>query len=344
MNVYIDKDNLLSFLKSRNDSGWDDCLRMLQKQCDVFFNFSKEDIISEEDLLKKETLRDFVKKDLTQGKWCSWKRLESNAKPFPERPVQESIYNASNVDDLQSVYLIDDERVKFMQKDGCLLISSVGEEVKSLATLIPGDDYQFSKNILIKELLSWNETNSYLSPCTDIIIVDRYMFNADDETLKNNIFSLISVLSSKVKNHKINICFITDKEAQNEHVDWPGIISKTKEVVKRRTKAEPFVTIVKMPKKGLPDNLREHDRTIFTNYKYIYSGDTFTYFGHRKEGDKANIITSGRLFSLISFGYRDNQRIGATFISDIQNLINEVRKISNYFIEGDKKSNFLYFS
>lgn len=341
MKVYIDKENLLSLLQSHKDEKFGDCLRMLQKQSDVYFNFSKSDILSipPEDV-QREKIDAFIK-ELTDGKWKKWQRLEDTENPYPIRPLRGDIYNAELID-IQAVYLINDPRTDFVKKEGCLLFSPVGEEVKTLSSLILGDDYEFYKPIYIRDLQSWTDTNTYLSPCTDIIFVDRYIFNADNETLKNNVYSLIAQLAGKAKQKKIKICFVTDKDDNNCPFNWPEIISNIKESVKKKTKTEPYVTIVKMPKRGLPDKLREHDRTIFTNYKYIYSGDTFSYFGHKKT-DKTNIISSGRLFTLLSFGNQENQEIGNRFITDIQHLVNEVKKISSYYIEGDKQSNFLIF-
>ena len=341
MKVYVDKENLLSLLQSHKDEKFEDCLRMLQKQCDVYFNFSRYDILSipPEDV-QREKLVAFIT-ELCDGKWKCWHRLEDTDAPYPARPIQGDIYNAE-IMDIQAVYLINDSRADFVKKEGCLLISPVGEEVSTLSSLILGDDYEFHKSICIRDLQSWTDTNTYLSPCTDIIFVDRYIFKADNETLKNNVYPLIAQLAGKAKQKKIKICFVTDKDDNNYPFKWNEIISNIKEYVKKKTKTEPYVTIVKMPKRGLPDNLREHDRTIFTNYKYIYSGDTFSYFGH-KTTEKTNIISSGRLLTLLSFGNHENQEIGNRFIADIQHLIDEVKKISSYYIEGDKKSNFLIF-
>lgn len=343
MRVYIDKENLLSLLSSNkgDNEKCADCLRMLQKQCDVYFNFSDTDIIDNPNAEIKERLLDFIK-TLPDGKWKSWHRLTESAPPYPSRPIQDSIYNPEDKENIKAVYLIDDARADFVKKEGCLLISSLGDELNVLSTLILGDDYSFSKPIYIRDLQSWTETNTYLSPCTDIIFVDRYIFNADDETLNNNVYTLIAQLASKAKQRKINICFVTDKDYGHYPIVWSDIILRIKEVVKKKTKSEPNVTIVKMPKKDLPDNLHEHDRTIFTNYKYIYSGDTFSYFGQKKD-DKTNIISSGRLLTLLSFGNRENEKIGNSFISDIQRLVNEVKKISPFYIEGDKISNFIKF-
>lgn len=345
MRVYIDKENLLSLLSSSKDPRYEDCIRMLQKQCDVFFNFSKEEIIkhpiSEIDSINQEKLHAFVT-DLGDGKWKKWQRLKDNEDPFPSRPLRTDIYSG-NQNDMMAVYLLNDNKTEAFQREGCLLIYPIGAELDALGNMILDDDYGFSKPIYIRDLQNWDETNTYLSPCTDIIIVDRYIFNADETILQYNVYSLIAQLSHKARQRKINICIVTDKERRDEVVDWKSILSKVKDVVKRKTRAEPNVTIVKMPK-DLPRELHEHDRTIFTNYKYIYSGDTLLYFGSKMDNGRTSIISSGRLLTLLSFGKEDNFSLGMTFINDIQKLVDEVKKISPYFIEGDKKSNFINFS
>ena len=44
MDLYIDKENLRSFLNSRDKDEFDDCLRMLRRQLHIVYNMDKADV------------------------------------------------------------------------------------------------------------------------------------------------------------------------------------------------------------------------------------------------------------------------------------------------------------
>ena len=46
MNIFIDKPNLLSVIRSAKKENYNDCMRMLKDNFTIFFTFAKKDILS----------------------------------------------------------------------------------------------------------------------------------------------------------------------------------------------------------------------------------------------------------------------------------------------------------
>jgi hypothetical protein len=51
MHLYIDKENLLSFIKQSKKPLYQECLRTMQRQVDITFNFSKADLRGDQELM-----------------------------------------------------------------------------------------------------------------------------------------------------------------------------------------------------------------------------------------------------------------------------------------------------
>ena len=47
MNAYIEKESLRSFISQRNDARYDECLRMLKRNLNLNFSFSKTEAMSD---------------------------------------------------------------------------------------------------------------------------------------------------------------------------------------------------------------------------------------------------------------------------------------------------------
>jgi hypothetical protein len=108
-----------------------------------------------------------------------------------------------------------------------------------------------------------------------------------------------------------------------------GEIQKT---IKGVVKATPKVTIVLLPR-----GLKEHDRTIFTNYRYITSGDSFSYFYNDKN------MTHGRYLHIQSLAKKDVFEQYVDLIGDLQEYVAEIKTLNPDLIIGDKVSNYLTF-
>ena len=236
------------------------------------------------------------------------------------------------------VYLIDDERIEQIREYGLLLYGGVGSEIEILSSLIiTGTDYGFVKQLPIKKLTHWNNLRGYTSPCSDIILVDQYLFSFK-ELYDVNICELIGEMCTHAKGAKLNIVILTlplcyDKRSKKTFPpDWGDIRKKIKGVVEARTGKSPNVTFI------LSSNLGEHDRTIFTNYKSIESGDTFNYFDY-----KWKVISSGRHIEIFSLADREFYANSMQFVSDMQTVLDNTQRLNGDNIIGDKKSNYLKF-
>jgi len=324
MNVYIDKSNLLSLIHSRSDNLYADSVKLLKKQLNIFFNFSKDDLKQDEVLMAWFAT-------FTQGVGIN-NTFEFNT-TFPERPLKSNTYKSFDAEGLSSVYLLEDEKCDSLKSSGTILIGKVGEEIDVLGKLFLNQkDYLFEKKWRIGSKLfsKWNDLTSYSLPLTDIIIVDQYILknkDTDTDTLDTNLIEYLFVLTHSV-NSKINIVIITHPD--NIDYDFNTLRSKINTKVKSSTRAKPNITLIKTRK--------EHDRTILTNYNRIYSGDTFNFWNN--QGKK---ITKGKEIAYSSIAKSENHFLAKELISDIQKTINWNYKNNPEYIEGDKQSGYLKF-
>lgn len=335
MNIYIDKPNLLSVIHSVKNDRYSDCIKMLKNCFSIYFTFSKDDVKKLPNADKVDIMQ-----WLTQMSTGVGNTEEENVKwesRFPMHPLEVSTWNSEK---LSSVYCLSKEndiKLESTMKKGNLIIACEGEEIETLSSLF-FENYQFTKDIFHK-ITSWNDLESYISPCTDIIISDPYIFSSP-ELYQQNILSLFRVLGSKIKNSQINIVIFTlrknyDQSSRTEfEPDWDTIYSKIRKCSEKHSKFN--VTFVTAGK----DTLEEHDRTIFTNYKLFSSGDTYNYFN--SSGKK---ITKGRWLHVHSLADKDNEATSKIFIKDMQTIIDTISQKNNEtLIKKDKISNFLNFS
>lgn len=334
MNIHIDKPNLLSIIHSAKNDKYKDCMRMLKNNFNIFFSFEKDDI-KKFDVLEKQDVMDWITQ-MTTG------ISNDNSDPikwgctFPTRPLDISSFKP---EELSSVYCLskeNDSKLETIANKNNIIIALEGQEIEVLSSLY-FDDFQFTENIFY-EISSWADLEKYTSPCTDIIIADPYLFSSP-ELYQQNIYSLIRVLTKKIKNSKVNIVIFTLKSNHDRltntdfEPDWDTIYSKIRKCAEKYSTFN--VTFVTASKKTLD----EHDRTIFTNYKYFASGDTYNYFD-----SKGKRITSGRNLHAHSKVSKVNAKNSNIFLHDMQQIINNIKgKNNDALIKKDKKSNFLKF-
>ena len=334
MNIYIDKSNLLSVVHSAKKENYNDCMRMLKDNFRIFFTFSKQDIVSLEQNDKQDVMQwltqmvSGIKSSNTEPvKWDS---------AFPARPLDIASFNSEQ---LSSVYCLskdsDPKLLSHIQK-GNLIIACEGQEIEALSTLF-FESFQYTKNIFHK-VSSWHDLERYVSPCTDIIVTDLYLFSSP-ELYQQNIYSLIRVLAGKVKNSRVNIVIFTLKKNYNQMTkteiepEWDTIYSKLRKCADKHSCFN--VTFVTASKQ----NLEEHDRTIFTNYKYFSSGDSYNYFN--SNGEK---ITNGRNLHVHSHAEKDNDADAKLFIMNMKKIVDNIKRLNNQsLVKKDKVSNFLIF-
>ena len=334
MRIYIDKPNLLSIIHSPRGDKYSDCIRMLKKNFTIFFTFAIDDIKTMNSNDKNDIM--LWLSQMTTGIGLSDEDHVRWNCGFPSRPIDISTFKT---DELSSVYCLSkecDPKLEAQANRGNLLIACEGQEINAMSSLF-FEDYQFNQHIFY-EILSWDDLGKYTSPCTDIIIADPYLFSSPD-LYQSNIYALIKVLTKTIKNSKVNIVIFTLKDNYDKNTkinfepDWDTIYSKIRKCAEKHSSFN--VTFVTANK----DTLEEHDRTIFTNYKYFASGDTYNYFS--STGEK---LTKGRNFHVHSLASKSNDKNAKTFIEDMQKIIDRIKEKNNErLIKKDKISNFLKF-
>lgn len=331
MNVYIDKRNLVSYVHSRGDARFEDCNTMLKKCCDIKFTFSKNEVEKLDGIIDKETSSKIKLWMSTMVQGFKGKiEWEIN---FPPRPLKTNMHNLFSNEDLSAVFLLDDEKVDTVKNKGSIIVDGPGGELNALSQLIINDDNLYAKMLNPRKQTNWDFLESYVSPATDIIIVDRFL-PLDQNLYENNLYTLVEKLAIKSR-CKLNYVIFSDKEERSNGVtitpNWDNLKNNIKRIVERVTGCPPNITFVLKYKV-------EHDRTVFTNYKLFHSGDTYNYFNSNWGN-----ITTGRYLNIDSIASKDCSDGCCSFIEDMQAVIDNVIILNPDLIKGDKKSCFLKF-
>ena len=330
MLAYFDIENLSSYVSSSASSKFADCNRMLRHHFDIHFNFPKEELKKYPDIMSWIT----VMNDGVSGKDPVF-----SSTVFPPRPLKSNTHKDFDKIHLSAVYLLNDEKMGMLMNRGEILYAGVGTEVDVLSSLIRDDtDYGFVKQLEVRKMTGWTSLDPHVMPTTDIIVVDQYLFS-DDSIYASNVYRMIARLCKRINNAPVNIVFFTPHEFYNKSTkctftpQWGEVLSDIKKSVKAVTGFAPFVTAV------FSSNLGEHDRTIFTNYQYLFSGDTYNYFDSSN-----NVVTRGRFLDIKSIAHREHFEAAFNFIQDMNAVLSNVISLRNPdSIKGDKKSLYLDF-
>jgi len=302
MTVYFDKANLEVFAGRKNESIYPDCLRMVQRDLDKGFNFTKDELKENADLLA------WYQANMVSNLGnTSVKHLTT---PFPTRPLKSNSHIAFVAAQLASVYLIDDEKIDVFKASGAVLTGKPGECLETLAVLFLGhNDYRFERRLRIRAandttvnppgIRAWSELEAYTAPVCDILIIDKYVLS-DPALLEANLSALLKALIVRCRS-KINIVIYTSAKDGDVKIDFSALRSKLSAAVNSVTGKGVELTLIKVyDQKGVASKA-EHDRTILTNYARVYSGDSLGYW--LVDG---RLNTKGRELSIASLAEPDN--------------------------------------
>ena len=348
MNLYVDKENLLSLVRQMKQypdaDVVDDCLRMIKKQLHLVYNFKKDEI--------SEQLYQLWFNTLVQGRGTKEESDVSCTPPFPHRPMEESCYEDSNWETISSTYLCTDEKTDEICNQQTILLSRKEQEIQTLSKLLWGD-YSYSKKYSLSDgelSYGWKELerDGHCLPCTDILLVDRYLL-ADPRNFRNNLFPLIQCLTKHVKAPVNLIVFVerTLKYPQKRPYsssDYLQFVQQLSNI--RKGNAFPLnVTIVVYPpsmeggrssQKTVP-----HSRFLLTNYRLFLSDPSFgSYF------DKDHkLSTNGMYLTVESLADSENYQQAQGWIALFQGILDQIYDLPDHteFIFGDRKSNILKF-
>lgn len=349
MKLYIDLENLKSLANNQDN----EIMRLIKENFDVFYTFDEQDI-------KKEKRQKIVKienwqKNLSSGRMGKGVCYNAILPSFCE----EEKGTVTPKDELQSVFLINNE---IILPNG-LITSRNCSGIEALRNLliesrcVPAKFY-YTRPEKGKKIQKWEIVSKNVSPCTDIIINDLYMFAQSDTEYGSNSYKLIEELCKKSVGQKLNIVIVTkmrskdhEKKKQKDgsfktisvpyQISTETIIRNLKRIAKEVTNCEANVTII--AQRDEHTDKRIHDRTIFTNYKLFISGDSFKYY-RDKVGDNSNttkFISHGLWFGVCSLFDDEHRRIAKRFLDDIQEIIDESRSFPIKTIFGDGESNYL---
>jgi hypothetical protein len=326
MRLYIDIANIDSIISNRNHGLYNDLLKTMQKQLNISFNFSKDELI------KNDVLMAWFKY-FTAGMGEN-NKLTFSETLFPDRPLKSNTYIGFDKEQLSSIYLINDDRIQILKEKGAVLVGGPGEEFEVFNQIFFfHSDYKFEKKFKIgsAEFTQWNDLQNYSSAVSDILFIDAFILS-DPSCIDVNFIPFLKILVNKSK-CKLNIVLYVKHDLVN--ITYADLSIKVRQAVESVTGIKPNFTLIKVrDQRGVP-SYAEHDRTIFTNYIRVYSGDTFNYF--KADGSK---LTKGREIHYSSFGDIENHKLALSLVDDIQNNLNE---LPADVAEGDKKSNFLNF-
>jgi len=329
MNLFIDKENIEALVQSRNHNLYNDCIKTIKKQLYVFFNFSKKELKNNEILMNWFQL-------FTEGIGTSNSFIFKDEYIFPKRPIEAKCYLDFSDSLLSSIYLINDVNISLLKTIGAVLVGSPGEEIQIFNYLfLLQNDYDFHKDIAIggKDLTSWNDLAKYAMPLTDIIFIDSYILS-NGSLVPSNLIKYLEILCINARN-AVNIVLYVNRD--EIYIDIEELKNDIQNAIKDITGHKPYFTLIRYRTQRDVEHLGEHDRTIFTNYIRIKSGDTYNYF--KSDGSKC---TKGRELTINSLAKKETHELAKTLISDLQTNI-EALKSNGDSIVGDKKSNFLNF-
>ena len=338
MNLYLDKPNLYSLIKQlksvENYNLKSDCIRMIRNQLRLIYNFDKSEI--------DEMLFELWFNDLVQARGNKEELDSLQVPPFPNRPISTSLIDNSDWSVVSSVYCCTDKNVQELCREGRILISNDGGEINTLSELFWGD-YDFHKRYDLTHngiSFGWKELkqDGHCLPCSDIMIVDRYLFNNHD-CLNNNLYSLLLKLTDDVK-AKVNIVIFVQRLGLSS-VDFERYV---KEISNLSNKLN--VTIIVYPSSMEGDRKSKkiipHDRFIITNYRIFTSGPSFNeYFDLN-----GNLSTNGSYLDVDSLAKIEKYMFASGQIDFFQkNVVDRLLNICSpsSYIFGSWKSNLFSF-
>jgi hypothetical protein len=322
MNLYIDKANLTSFMSQRDHMLYSDFIKLLKNQLTVYFNFKKQDIA------QSSALSAFFLMSASGA--GSGNLIFQEDASFPSRPLKSTSASEFVREKLSSVLLLDDSDIDKLKNAGSMIVGGVGEEIDIFRKVCLNlDDYLFDREFRIGSLNfnSWSDLKPYATPLTDILVIDPYTFkNSESErdTIDVNLIQWLGFLCEKSR-VKVNVVIVYNPAHVDYDLDETRLkIIKSLDIILGK---KPCVTFV--------GTVKEHDRTIITNYIRI-TGNTFNYWN--SQGKK---ITKGKEIQIKSLGRREYFENAQAAVADIQEILDSNN--GGVRITGDRESNFLSF-
>lgn len=321
MNAYIEIESLRSLISQRNDDRYDECLRMLKRNLNLNFSFSKAEAMAD------PSIQSWLI-GLTSGAIAKKPTWDCD---YPDPEEELSLDGINSIDQLCAVYLLDDAEPQSMAS--AMLVSCCGKELDTLSQLYVKEEIQeFEIEPNAAMIGNWRALGEYTTPCTDILISDRYLLSRRS-LLGRNLHTIINTLVKKTHNLSVNIVIIVEQNSIDPDIDLDELSEAIKQDVEDKVGKEPNVTFALCAQQH--GHQLFHDRLILTNYRAITSGDSFNYFN-----EHGRVRTGGFGITISSLAKRCNyvqDKVIDTYCSQLK------RDVDGAIVRGDKKSNFLNF-
>ena len=343
MDIYFDIEHLVSFIKRYySHPNRDDLFRLLKSELNIKCTFDNSSLICNLKRADIEQVKHFLAQ-LTTGRGKSEPikytakipQLRLNHCQNQENPLENGlsdIYMVSNC----SIVTVNDRSVDLCEV--LLSPSKQGDEVRILENLFI-EESELSCDYLSQEMDDWNIIDENRSLCTDIIIVDKYIFSENDAIKDANIYSILEILTQS-QHIPTNIIIFATAEGlvlESKQSD-SGLINTIKRIVKTKTGIEPNVTFVKCDSLLGEYKRIVHDRHIITNYKHFESRDSFNYFEGPSKPD-----TTLSINSLCKYDKFKNINLKLQKLQQVIDYLTDKPQLEPYIV-GDKKSNYLIFN
>ena len=263
MRLYIDKENIESMVKAKNENLFFECTRLIRKGIDVHYNFPKSEFLS------NSCLKIWFENTRGHGVNNSTEYSDKDSKISPQRPFSIEIFEPDGNADIEALYLLKDTKdCQKVEKYNCVFIGGIGTEYTILQNFI---DIEDSIQEQANKISAWDVYFSNVCPqfpLTDIVIADPYYFKNKAVYLANN-NDIIRSLASSVHNFPINLVIFTDNRNIDYDINLNEEVDAIRDVLAESTENEDCnVTII-------TEINKIHDRNIITNYLQIKSGSGF---------------------------------------------------------------------
>lgn len=311
MVLYIDKDNLISLVRSGDKACFAGYSNLIRKNLDIQYNFSKEDIRSNEFLA-------FWFSQLGSGvggvqEFCPPKNI------VPERPMKSNFTKDLDASGRSALFFLNDiDKCNAVESKCCVMVSKIGDELSKLKAVFQPDE---QGEILTYRITDWGDFLPKL-PLSDIIICDNHYFK-DKKVYEANENEIIRVLSSIPHESPVNVVIIVKDSEVDTEIELAAEQSRIKALVKKASgSTKSTVTILTTNK--------THDRALITNYYRVKNGSSF----HIKHIHVKHDISA----EIKTHAIRKNHEFTVSLLNEYQDIASQPVKCI-----GDKICNYLTF-
>lgn len=318
MRLYIDKENIESFILQSRNVLFEQCNVMLKKHFEMHLNVSIEEFGGSELCMQwGNTLLD--------GRGTNNIKFDgkTNEKLIP-RPIDPSKFDENfEKEDASAVYLLNDPKMVALEDQGKYLVGGVGSELQILSKLIIGNEDSMYSNELepLEDYFkdgTWNALNTYVTPSSEVLICDAYVLSCPDR-YEQNIIALLDKIFSEALGSTLKVTIFCLQKIKKE-IDGPEEDLNFNAI---RTRIQKYfieksldITFVAVKDKRV---LGEHDRTVVTNYMHYIPGATLNFFS-----PSLDFVSEGRYFHVRSLGYSKYLQLAFRFVDDMQKLVNDI--------------------